>query len=107
MRIRLNIITGTLISVRILPPMCQSRNTGLRSDNTSGVKGVCVRVSKIGTVRFSARITLMGEDAYLGIFASFTEAVCHRYAAEQCLNWAGCDSSSPAYLYLKERGIIK
>lgn len=39
---------------------------------------------------------------YLSIFDDFTEAVAHRLAAEQCLDWDGCDSTSPAYLYMKE-----
>lgn len=30
------------------------------------------------------------------------EAVCHRLAAEQCVNWPGCDSSSPAYQYVQK-----
>lgn len=29
-------------------------------------------------------------------------AVCARLAGEQCLDWEGCDSNSPAYKYVKE-----
>ena len=30
------------------------------------------------------------------------DAVCARLAAEQCLNWEGCDSNSSAYQFVKK-----
>ena len=29
-------------------------------------------------------------------------AVCHRLAAEQAESWSGCDSASPAFVFVKE-----
>ena len=39
---------------------------------------------------------------YLGIYKDFDEAVCVRLAVEQCVNWEGCDSNSPAYQYVQK-----
>ena len=41
---------------------------------------------------------------HIGRYDDFDEAVCHRIAIEQCLGWSGCDSSSPAYRYV--RGLV-
>lgn len=78
--------------------VCNVRNTGNRSTNTSGVKGV--GPGKRGK-RWRARITVFGKTIPLGVHADFIEAVCHRLAAEQALDWAGCDSSSPAFQYVE------
>ena len=37
---------------------------------------------------------------HLGICEDFIEAVAHRLAGEQAINWSGCDSTSPAYLFM-------
>lgn len=39
---------------------------------------------------------------FLGRYNEFENAVCARLSAEQCLDWQGCDSESPAYQYVKE-----
>lgn len=44
-------------------------NTGLRKDNTSGVKGVTIHGNK-----FKARIRLNGKELYLGLFDTIEEA---------------------------------
>jgi hypothetical protein len=83
---------------------CNIRNCGMRVTNKSGVKGVRW-VKEYG--RFIATITVAGRPRTLGWFHDFTEAVCHRYAAEQCLDWHSCDLDSSAGRYLKQQGIIK
>lgn len=82
---------------------CNLRNTGNPCTNKSGVKGVWWCKSRN---KWAAEIMVMQKKKYLGYHKDFNEAVLYRFAAEQCLNWEGCDSSSPAYLYLKERGIL-
>jgi len=77
---------------------CNARNTGNHITNTSGVKGVCW---KKRDEKWSAYIMVFGKDKHLGLYKDFTEAVCARLAGEQCLNWSGCDSSSPAYRYVR------
>lgn len=86
-------------NLREITRSCNMRNTGNPSDNTSGVKGITRDVT---TGRYRVRV-LRHE---LGIFENYDEAVLHRLAAEQCLNWSGCDSSSPAYKYALDNGLI-
>jgi hypothetical protein len=52
------------------------------------------------TQRWKAQIQIGKKKHYLGYHLAFLEAVCHRLAAEQCLNWGSCDSSSPAYQHV-------
>ena len=89
-------------NLREVSRQCNQRNTGNWETNTSGVKGItfvdncwraCIRVMNILT--------------NLGSFDDFDEAVLTRLAAEQCLGWAGCDSSSPAYKYAVRNKLIK
>jgi len=86
-------------NLREVGQQCNVRNTGLRSDNTSGVKGTYFYKP---TQKWSAHIKENGKNYNLGYFTDFTEAVATRLAAEQCLNWSNCDSSSPAYQYMQK-----
>ncbi len=85
-------------NLREATDQCQRRNSGNRIDNKTGVKGV----TSIKEGRWRASITINSIGKNLGHFDDFDEAVCHRLAAEQCLNWSGCDSNSPAYQYVKK-----
>ena len=86
-------------NLREASKQCNARNTGNPKDNTSGVKGVSwnKQYNKWRTV-----IGINQKQIHIGNFNDFNEAVCYRLAAEQCINWSGCDSSSPAYKYVKE-----
>lgn len=87
-------------NLREVTQQCNSRNTGNFSNNISGVKGVswCKRYEK-----WHSQIGLNKKRYNLGYYDDFDEAVCHRLAAEQCLNWSGCDNISPAYKYVMEK----
>lgn len=86
-------------NLRVVSKQCNNRNTGNPKNNKSGVKGVhWITKGK----RWHAKIRVMSEAKYLGIYKDFDEAVCARLAGEQCLNWDGCDSSSPAYKYVQK-----
>lgn len=90
-------------NLREVSIQCNIRNTGANCRSATGIKGVrWCNTSKawIVTVGLEKPRTIKRTP-------DFTEAVCHRYAAEQCLSWNDCDSNSPAYQYLKEQGIIK
>lgn len=93
-------------NLREVGQVCNIRNTGNRITNTSGVKGVCWHKA---AQKWHATITVGGRTVNLGCYVDFTEAVCHRLAAEQDLDWSGCDTSSPAFqfvsLYAKGRKI--
>ena len=78
---------------------CNARNTGNPATNTSGVKGVYWHKSRN---KWYAQTKVNGKRKYLGSYKNFHNAVCARLMAEQCLNWEGCDSNSPAYNYVQE-----
>ena len=91
-------LNNRLSNLREVSRTCNSRNCGPRSDNKSGVRGVCWE-PRYG--KWAVRIKTRYKDAdYLGRYEEYTEAVAHRLAAEQCLNWEGCDSNSSAYQYM-------
>ena len=78
---------------------CNIRNRGMFKNNTSGVKGVHWHKQH---EKWYAQIRVSGKLKHLGYHDDFTEAVAHRLAAEQCLDWSGCDSSSPAFKYMED-----
>lgn len=85
-------------NLREVSQICNLRNTNNPCDNKSGVKGVIwekTRKKWMAYIRVNNRMTNIFRSS------SFIEAVCHRLAAEQCLGWEGCDSSSPAYKCIK------
>ena len=86
-------------NLREVSHSCNLRNCDNRADNTSGVKGVRW-VRPIG--KWVATITADQRRIWLGQYADYADAACARLAAEQCLSWEGCDSSSPAYRYVRE-----
>jgi hypothetical protein len=86
-------------NLREVSRACNQRNTGNPKDNTSGTKGV-VWNKAVG--KWQASVMVNGKQVYLGQHTNFTEAACHRLAAEQAEDWAGCDSSSPAYIFVRD-----
>lgn len=87
-------------NLREVSRSCNMRNTGNYITNKSGVKGVRFADDR---GKWMVSIRVFGKDHYLGQHHDFLEAVCHRLAAEQALNWSGCDSSSPAFQYVQKR----
>ena len=92
-----------LSNLREVSNSCNQRNSETRTDNKSGVKGVCWANRKS---KWLASMKVNNEWRYLGLHTEFTEAVAHRLAAEQCLDWEGCDNNSSAYQYMKRVGVI-
>ena len=100
-----NRLDNRIANLREVSPQCNARNRGVRSESRTRIKGVgiCPRSG-----RFFAHICVKDQcKTSLGYHEDLTEAVCHRYAAEQCLNWNDCDLNSSAYQYLKKQGVIK
>ena len=92
-------------NLREVSHQCNLRNTGNPKDNKTGVKGVFTN-ERWGDV-WRAQIVLNGKQVNLGNHRCFDEAVLTRLAAEQCLDWDGCDSYSPAYRYAVKNGLIE
>lgn len=85
-------------NLREASQVCNLRNTGNRKDNSSGVKGV---IWHRQNQKWQAQIMVNGKMKYLGTYVEYVNAVCARLAGEQCLDWSGCDCSSPAFIYIK------
>lgn len=83
---------------------CNLRNAPQYKSNTSGVKGVSFDKSNR---KWMVSISLNGRGLVVGRFTTFIEAVCHRYAAEQCINWEACEDNSSAKRELLKVGILK
>ena len=80
---------------------CNQQNIGNYKNNKSEINGVYWNKNK-----WKVFMYVNGTQKHIGIYSDFDEAVCHRLAAEQCLNWKGYNSCSPAYQYAQEN-IIK
>jgi len=83
-------------NLREATSQCQSRNIGNQNNSKSGIKGV----SPMRNGTWYANIMINGKTRNLGYHDNIMEAACHRLAGEQCVDWAGCDSNSPAYKYV-------
>jgi hypothetical protein len=86
-------------NLREVSPSCNLRNTGNPCDNKTGVKGVYLNKK---WNMWNAGVRVNGKTKHLGYYKDFEDAVCARLAFEQCVGWSGCDSSSPAFKYVKK-----
>lgn len=91
-------------NLRHVSRTCNVNNTGIRKDNTSGVKGVYWKKNR---KHWQVAICINQKQIHLGTFKGFTKAVHARYKAEIKYNFPNCNSSSTAHLYLKNKGLIK
>lgn len=85
-------------NLRHVSRQCNMRNCSIGSLNTSGVKGVWWHKDR---KKWTVGIKINLKQKHIGCFVDFDEAVCCRLAAEQCLDWSDCDSSSTAFQYVK------
>ncbi len=92
-----NRIDNRICNMREVSALCNTRNSGIGINNTSGVVGVHWRkdISK-----WEAKVTVNYRGKSLGVFSVLSEAVAHRLAAEQCLQWSLCSSDSSAYKFI-------
>ncbi len=100
-----NKLNNAISNLREESHQCNAKNRTVRVTSKSGVTGVswCTRGST-WLVKISPKLKCNKHIIYC---KDFTEAVCHRYAAENCLDWNDCDANSSAYQYLKQQGILK
>ncbi len=98
-----NKLNNRIENLREVSQVCNSRNCGNFKHNKSGVKGV--HWAKANN-RWISSIRVFRKSYHIGSYKDFNEAVLHRFAAEQCLGWHGCDSTSPAYLYAIKNNLI-
>lgn len=94
-----NKLDNRIENLREVSQSCNRRNIGNQKNNNSGVKGVSWY--KL-TEKWVATICVNRKKKCLGYYKSFDNAVCARLSCEQCLDWEGCESSSPAYKYVQK-----
>ena len=91
-----------LCNLREVSRQCNQRNKNIGIKKISGVKGVCWDKSKNKSKnKWKVQIRINNKTYNIGHFINFDEAVCHRLAVEQCLNWNKCENNSSAYQYVK------
>ncbi len=86
-----------LCNLREVSNQCNIRNAKVGKNTTTKINGVCPH--KRG---YEVYIKVNYKKFNLGVFEDFVEAVAHRLAAEQCLDWSGCDTSSSAFCFMQE-----
>jgi hypothetical protein len=86
-------------NLREVSKSCNSRNSMQQNSTSSGVKGLSWHKRD---QKWQVHIAVHGTRKYLGYYSDFTEAAAHRLAAEQCLDWGSCDSSSPAHQFMED-----
>lgn len=89
-------------NLREVSRQCNIRNSWNRKNNVSGVKGVSWNSQH---KKWRAQIMVDRKSKCLGVYEDFGDAVSARLAAEQCLDWSGCYSNSPAYKYVQSWGL--
>ena len=94
-----NRLDNRIENLREASRSCNRRNSCVPRNCTTGVKGVGWDK---WSGKWAARIYDQQKNIRIGRYKDFSEAVCARLAAEQCLNWAWCDSSSSAYQYVQK-----
>lgn len=77
---------------------CNAINAKQQSNNSSGVRGLS---KMFKSDKWVVHICSHKKHIHVGASECFIEAVCLRLAAEQCLQWPGCDSASPAFMFLQ------
>ncbi len=90
-------------NLREVSTICNNRNSKICKNNKSGITGVCW--SKLHN-KWSSQIKVNYVKYHLGLFKNFDEAVEARWDAEVKYDWSNCQTNSPAYNYLKNKGLI-
>lgn len=88
-------------NLRHVNRVCNMRNQKIRNTNKSGITGVgwFKRDNK-----WRSRIMIFGKENHLGYYQNFIDAVKARWEAEKQYNWPNCNTTSPAFEFLKKEG---
>ena len=89
------------LNIREATRQCNNRNRGIMKSNSSGVTGV-----RLDNGYWRSSIGVNGKIIHLSCSKIKTEVVKARWEAEKEYNFPKCNTTSTAYLYLKDRGLI-
>ncbi len=98
-----NRLDNRINNLREVSRQCNLRNCVVSKRNSSGIIGVCWDRDR---KKWQAKIEVAGVVNFLGRFDTLTGAAIARWEAEVEHKWPSCNSTSSAYLYLKEAGEI-
>lgn len=87
------------VNLRHVSQQCNTRNCKISSNNTSGVTGV---VWDKRYKKWAGQISISRRNIHLGRYHKLIDAVRARWEAEKKYNWPSCNTTSSAYLYIKE-----
>ena len=87
----------------ILSHQCRVRGNKAHKTNKSGITGVCWNKE---TSKWRAYVAEHEKYIHLGRFESKAEAVQARWEGEKKYNYPSCQTTSTAYLYLKEHNLL-
>lgn len=90
-------------NLREVSKVCNARNCNLSRNNSSSITGVAW-LKKKGAWR--ASISILGKSIHLGLHDNILKAAKARWEAEVEHKWPNCNSTSSAYLCLREAGEI-
>jgi len=90
------------INLRHVSHLCNMRNCNIAKNNTSGITGVCQHGD---SKKWHAQIKIIDRRVFLGSFNSKIDAARARWNGEVKYGFPNCNTTSSAYLYLKERGL--
>lgn len=93
-----NPLNNKIDNLREVSIQCNNRNCNVRVDNKTQVIGVFFHKQ---SRKWEAKVRVMGKCTTLVRTNDFVEAVAHRLAAEQHLNWFECSSDSTAYQFMQ------
>lgn len=96
-----NCSNNRIENLREASQSCNMRNSRQQKTATM-VKGIREEGGN-----YRVRIVINKKQYHIGYTSCILEAACIRLSVEQCVNWAGCDKTSPAYLFVKKHIPIK
>jgi len=91
------------VNLRLVSDACNARNCSIAKNNKTGVMGVSIIKS---TGKYRASILGGKSTKNLGHFECVEDAVKARWEAEKQYDFPTCQTTSSAYIYLKERGLL-
>lgn len=95
-----NILNNKWDNLREVSHLCNMRNCNISKINKSGITGVSWRNDRKKWRSFIG----VGKMINLGIFDTLIDAARARWDAEIKYNFPNCNTTSSAYMYLKENG---
>jgi len=90
-------------NLRHVTKQCNMRNCSVSKNNNSSITGVIWYKDRS---KWGAQIRHNYKNSHLGFYEEKKDAARARWEAEKEYGWPECNTTSSAFLYLKERGLV-